>query len=72
MSVAFLQFLGPLESLPGVSTTELRVGILLGGLVCAVAVGYEFYSKKEPKSSGEKTDRVEEEPKTPAKETTDE
>jgi len=47
MSVAFLQYVGPLENVQGVSTTELRIAILLGGLVCAIAIGYEFYSKKE-------------------------
>ena len=47
MSVAFLQYVGPLENVQGVSTTEIRVAILLGGIVCAAAIGYEFYSKKE-------------------------
>lgn len=49
MSYGFLQFVEPLENVQGVTTTELRVAILLGGLVCAVAVGYEFYSKKQKK-----------------------
>ena len=72
MSAAFLQFVGPLENFQGIDTTEIRVAILLGGIVCAVAVGYEFYSKKETKSLSEtKPDRVEEKPKT-QKETTDE
>ena len=47
MSYGFLQFVGPLENIRGVTTTELRIAILLGGIVCAVAVGYEFYQKKE-------------------------
>jgi len=73
MSAAFLQYVGPLENVQGVSTTEIRVAILLGGIVFAVAVGYEFYSKKETKSLSEtKPDRVEEKPKTQEKETTDE
>jgi len=49
MSVAFLQMLSPLEGTMGITTTEIRVGILLGGLVCAAAIGYEFYSRKETK-----------------------
>ena len=49
MSYGFLQFVEPLENIQGVTTTELRVAIFLGGLVCAVAVGYEFYSKKQKK-----------------------
>ena len=47
MSVAFLQMTSPLEGVMGFTTTEIRVAILLGAIVCAVAVGYEFYSKKE-------------------------
>ena len=47
MSFGFLQFVGPLENIRGVTTTELRIAILLGGIVCAVAIGYEFYQKKE-------------------------
>jgi len=47
MSYGFLQYIGPLENIQGVTTTELKVAILLGGLVCVVAVGYEFYSKKD-------------------------
>ena len=73
MSVAFLQFVAPLENIQGVTTTEIRVAIFLGGIVCAVAIGYEFYSKKETKSLSEtKPDRVEEKSKTQEKETTDE
>ncbi|KAG2473438.1 MAG: hypothetical protein NPMRTH4_1340007 [Nitrosopumilales archaeon] len=48
MSYGFLQFIEGLEFLRSVSTTELRVGIMLGGIVCAVAIGYEFYNKKKP------------------------
>ena len=47
MSYGFLQFVSPLENIQGVSTTEIRVAIFLGGLVTAVAIAYEFYSKKE-------------------------
>jgi len=48
MSYGFLQFIEGLEFLKSVSTTELRVGIMLGGIVCAVAIGYEFYNKEKP------------------------
>jgi len=65
MSVAFLKFVTPLENVQGVSSTEIRVAILLGGMVFAVAIGYEFYSKSEAKKTkhlGEtKPDSVEEE-----------
>jgi len=68
MSAAFLQFVSPLENVQGVTTTEIRVAILLGGIVCAVAVGYEFYRKKEAKKTKqvdeEKPDRVEEKSQT--------
>jgi len=45
MSYVLLQFIAGLENIQGVTTTELRVAILLGGIVSAVAIGYEFYSK---------------------------
>ena len=48
MSYGFLQFIGGMENIQGVTTTELRVAILLGGIVSAVAIGYEFYDKKKP------------------------
>jgi len=47
MSYVFLQFVGGLENIQGLTTTELRVAIMLGGIVCAVAIGYEFYIKKK-------------------------
>jgi len=47
MSYGFLQYVTPLENIQGVSTTEIRIAIMLGGLVTAVAIAYEFYSKKE-------------------------
>ena len=61
MSYGFLQYVSPLENIQGVSTTEIRVAIFLGGLVTAVAIAYEFYSKKETvntqnKDKSEKTD----------------
>ena len=51
MSVAFVQMTAPLEGVMGFTSTEIRVAILLGGIVCAVAIGYEFYRKKEDKPS---------------------
>lgn len=47
MSAAFVQMVSPLEGVMGFTSTEIRVAILLGGIVCAAAVGYEFYRKKE-------------------------
>lgn len=61
MSVAFLQMLSPLEGTMGYTTTEIRVAILLGGIVCAVAVGYEFYRKKEIKKQNNQDQKKEQE-----------
>jgi len=49
-SYSLLVSLGDIEY-HGISTANLRVGILFGGIVFAVAIGYEFYNKKktEPK-----------------------
>jgi len=60
MSVAFLWILGPLEGTMGLATTEIRVGILLGGIVCAAAIVYEFYRKKETKENQLPAKRTEE------------
>jgi len=62
MSYGFLQFVGPLENIRGVTTTELRIAILLGGIVCAVAVGYEFYSKKDKPKKESKIQTQSEDP----------
>jgi len=59
MSVGLLKMLGPLEGTMGFTTTEIRVGILLGGIVCAVAIGYEFYRKKETKDSKDQKEDIE-------------
>lgn len=48
MSYGFLQFVKGLENIQGVTTTEIRVAIMLGGIVAAVAIGYEFYANKKP------------------------
>jgi len=60
MSVAFLQFISPLENVQGVTTTEIRVAIFLGGIVCAVAIGYEFYGKKNGKKQKTQLEKTEE------------
>ena len=60
MSYGFLQYIAPLENQQGVSSTEIRVAILLGGIVAAVAIGYEFYTKKETKVDDDKISEDEE------------
>ncbi len=55
VSVAFLQAIGPLEGVMGITTTETRIAILLGGIVCSVAVGFEYYRQKESKKAPRKT-----------------
>jgi len=69
MSFGFLLFIAPLENIQGVSSTEIRVAIFLGGLVAAVALAYEFYSKKqvEPKKE-EIKEKIKEELKDELKE----
>jgi len=62
MSYGFLHYVSPLENIQGVTTTELRVAILLGGIVCAVAVGYEFYSKKDKPKKESKIQTQDEDP----------
>ena len=47
MSFGFLLFIAPVENQNGVSSTEIRVAILLGGLVAAASIGYEYYTKKQ-------------------------
>ena len=47
MAYGFLHFTSGLENIGGVTTTEIRVAILLGGIVAAVSIGYEFYTKKD-------------------------
>ena len=50
MSFAFMQIVGKYEGIMGVTTAEMRVAIILGGIVCAAAVGYEFYMKRPAKA----------------------
>ena len=54
MSFGFLQYIAPVENQQGISSTEIRVAIMLGGIVTAVAIGYEFYSKKQIKQNESK------------------
>ena len=42
MSFGFLKYIAPVENQQGISSTEIRVAIMLGGIVAAVAIGYEF------------------------------
>lgn len=49
MSIGFLYYIAPIENQQGVSSTEIRVAIMLGGIVAAASIGYEFYSRKEEK-----------------------
>ncbi|MEM2760263.1 MAG: hypothetical protein QXU32_11190 [Nitrososphaerales archaeon] len=46
MAFAFMQIVGRYEGMMGISTGEMRAAIILGGVVCAAAVGYEFYRKR--------------------------
>jgi hypothetical protein len=50
MAFAFMQLVGKYEGVMGVTTAEMRVAIILGGIVSAVAVGYEFYRKRPVKA----------------------
>ena len=50
MAFAFMQLVGQYEGVMGVTTAEVRVAIILGGIVCAAAVGYEFYRKRPVKA----------------------
>ncbi len=50
MSLIFMQLLGKYEGVLGFTTAELRAGIILGALVSAAALGYEFYRKKQGKT----------------------
>lgn len=54
MSFAFVNATAPLEGMMGFESTEVRVAILLGAIVCVVTVGYEFYRKKEIKEQEDK------------------
>ena len=49
MSVAFVHMTAPLEGVMGFTAIEVRAAIFLGAIVCVVAIGYEFYRKKEDK-----------------------
>ena len=58
MSFGFLQFVQPLEGIQNVTTTELRVAIVMGAIVFVVAVANQYYNKddKKPKLSEQEKD----------------
>ena len=59
MSYGFLQYIAPVENLQGVSSTEIRVAIMLGGIVAAASIGYEYYlNKNESKSTKQDADKT--------------
>ncbi len=49
MAFSFTQLVGKYEGVMGITTVEMRVAIILGGIVCATAVGYEFYRLRSVK-----------------------
>lgn len=51
MAFIFMQLVGKYEGVMGVSTSEMRAAVILGAVVCAAAVGYEFYRKKSVKEA---------------------
>lgn len=63
MAFVFMQLVGKYEGVMGVSTGEMRAAVILGAIVSAAAVGYEFYRKKPvkestPSASGESSQGV--------------
>ena len=59
MSYGFLLYIAPVENQQGVSSTEIRVAIMLGGIVAAASIGYEYYlNKNESKSTKQDTDKT--------------
>ena len=58
MSVGFLYFIAPIENQQGISSTEIRVAIMLGGIVAAVSIGYEYYTRKEEKKQTNESDDI--------------
>ncbi len=53
MSFVFMQLVSKYEGIMGVSTTEMSVGVVLGAIVCATTVGYEFYRKRTVKKESQ-------------------
>ena len=70
MSVGFLYYIAPIENQQGVSSTEIRVAIMLGGLVAAVSIGYEYYLNKN-KSKSTDPDKIKAESEKAAQEAED-
>ncbi len=58
MSFVFMQLIGKYEGVMGVSTSEMRAGIILGAIVCAAAVAYEFYRKRSVREASASQDKV--------------
>jgi hypothetical protein len=50
MAFAFMQLVGRYDGVMGITTGEMRAVIILGGIVCAAAVGYEFYRRRPLKA----------------------
>ncbi|MFQ5941334.1 MAG: hypothetical protein ACE5KA_06525 [Nitrososphaerales archaeon] len=50
MAFAFMQLVSRYEGIMGVTTVEMRAAIILGAIVCAAAVGYEFYRRRPIKA----------------------
>ncbi len=53
MSFVFMQLVSKYEGIMGVSSRDMIVGVILGAIVCAAAVGYEFYRKKTVKKESQ-------------------
>ena len=62
MSYGFLLYIAPIENQQGVSSTEIRVAIMLGGIVAAVSIGYEYYTRQEEKKQTNESDDIESKP----------
>ena len=51
MAFVFMQLVGKYEGIMGISTGEMRAAVILGAIVSAAAVAYEFYRKKPVKEA---------------------
>ena len=54
LAYAFVRMIAPLEGTAGFSATDVRVAVVLGAIVFAVAVVYEFYGRKKTKKDLDK------------------
>ena len=72
MSYGFLLYIAPIENQQGVSSTEIRVAIMLGGIVAAASIGYEYYlNKNESKNTKQDTDKTKKDSEKAVQETED-